>query len=205
MKAGRKAWTIASGLGLATMMACAVDQTQGARAPDVDVEADPGRWPQYDVKWADIDVGTTERTLTIPVVRIERRTRTVRVPYIDINPPGAVDRADRVVSIDLDVPHAGYEVQVVEVRASGDDLWVIGQLRENSVPRSRRTTRISDQVVVKAPRDLDIRTVVIGNRPTGSEIGPYRFVDSMDEVEQMIPPGARIVYRREALPPRKDA
>lgn len=205
MNAAWKVWTITSGLGVAAIMGCAVDQTQGARAPDVDVEVDPGRWPQYDVKWADIDVGTTERTITVPVVRIEEQTRTMSVPYIDINPPGAEDRAERVVSIDVDVPHAGYEVQIVEVRASGDDLWVIGRLRETGTPRRRIKTRMSDQVVVNAPRDLDVRTIVVGERLEAGETGDYQFVDSMDRVEEIVPTGARLLYRRNALVPPKDA
>ena len=83
-------------------------------------------------------------------------------------------------------------------------MWVIGQLRETAIPRVRRTTRISDQVLINAPRDLDIRTMVIGEPPKGTETGQYRFIDSMDQVNQIIPQGARVVYRRNALPPRKD-
>jgi hypothetical protein len=185
------------------MAGCAVDQTQGARAPDVDVEVevDPGRWPEYDVRWADIDVGTAERTITVPVLRIDKETRRITVPYLDIDPPGARDREERVVSIDVDVPHSGYEVQIIGVRASGDDLWVIGQLRETGTRSRSVPTRVSDSVMINAPRDLDVRAIVVGKQPEGN--AHLRFVDSMNALQQTIPESARVLYERNALPTPK--
>ena len=187
-------------LSLAIVSGCAVDQTQEARAPDVDVEVDPGRWPQYKVNWADIDVGMSERTITVPVVRIEKETRQITVPFIDINPPGARGRNEQAISIDVDAPHAGYELQIAEVRASGDDLWVVGTLRETGTPKAQVITRVSDRVVINAPEDLDIRRVVVGERPRGGDNEKLRFVASSDELERIIPDGARVLYRRNALP-----
>jgi hypothetical protein len=198
-----KMWTVANCLAMIAMIGCAVDQTQEARAPDVDVKVDPGRWSEYDVRWADIEVGTAERTITVPVVRVDKETRRITVPYIDVNPPGAREREERVLSIDVDVPHSGYELQIVEVRASADDLWVIGQLRQTSTPSRQMKTRVSDRVMIKAPRDLDVRIVVVGERPDGND--HLRFVESMDALQQMIPDGARLLYRRIALPGIKGA
>lgn len=196
----RRLSAVVSSLSLAVLIGCAVDQTQGARAPDVDVEVDPGRWPQYKVIWADVDVGTSERTITIPVVRVEKETRQITVPFIDINPPGARSRHQQAIAIDVDVPHAGYELQIAEVRASGDDLWVIGRLRETATPAVQVVTRLSDRVVINAPEDLDIRRVVIGERPGGADNEQLRFIESVDDLEQVIPDGARVLYHRNALP-----
>jgi hypothetical protein len=182
-----------------------VDQTQEARAPDVDVEVDAGRWPQYKVNWADIDVGTSERTITVPVVRIEKETRKITVPFIDINLPGARERDEQAISIDVDVPHAGYELQITEVRASGDDLWVIGTLRETGTRAAQVLTRLSDRVVINAPEDLDIRRVVVGERPASADNEHLRFIESMDDLDRVIPDGARLLYRRNALPGVKGA
>jgi hypothetical protein len=95
---------------------CSVEREQAAQAPDVDV--DPGRWPEYDVNWADVDVGTEQRTITVPVVRIEREQKQVQVPYIRIAPPGGGQIEERTVSLSVDVPNAGYELQIVEVKKS---------------------------------------------------------------------------------------
>ena len=203
MNSSWKIWAVANCLAMTATIGCAVDQTQGARVPDVDVEVDPDRWPEYDVRWADIEVGTSERTIIVPVVRVDKETRRITVPYIDINPPGSRDREELVLSIDVDVPHSGYEVQIVEVRASADDLWVIGQLRETSTPSRQMKTRVSDRLVIKAPRDLDVRIVLVGEQPNGND--HLRFVESMDAVQQMIPEGARLLYRRNALPGVKGA
>jgi hypothetical protein len=151
------------------------------------------------VNWADIDVGTSERTIMVPVVRIEKEPRRITVPFIDINPPGARDRDERAISIDVDVPHAGYELQIAEVRASGDDLWVVGSLRQTGTPAAHVMTRLSDRVVINAPEDLDIRTVVVGERPSRAENEQLRFIASMDDLKQIIPHGARVLYRRNAL------
>jgi hypothetical protein len=70
--------------------------------------------------------------------------------------------------------------------------------------RQRIKTRIADQVVIKAPRDLDVRTIVVGGRLEAGETG-YHFVDSMDRVEQIVPKGVRLLYRRNALVPPKNA
>lgn len=198
-----KMWAAATCVAVTVMIGCAVDQTQEAQAPAVDVEVDPGRWPEYDVRWADIEVGTSERTITVPVVRVDKQTRRITVPYIDVNPPGAREREERVLSIDVDVPHSGYELQIVEVRASADDLWVIGQLRETSTPARQMKTRVSDRVMIKAPPNLDVRIVVVGEQPDGND--HLRFVESMDALQKMIPETARLLYRRNALPGVKGA
>lgn len=189
-------WTVAAALALFGAAGCSTEKTQQAEAPDVDVDVDPGQWPQYKIRWADVDVGTREQTVTVPVVRIEQETRQVTVPYIDINPPGARDREERTVQIDLDVPHSGYDLQIQEIRAAGDDLWVIARLNETSQPGAQALTRASDQVVVNAPPDLDVRRVIVGNRPTGAQNQQYRFVDSVGAVDQLVPQGSRVIYQR---------
>lgn len=174
-------------------------------AQDVAVDAEGGRSPQYSEDWADVDVRTSERTITVPIVKVETETRQVTVPHLDINPPGARGRAQHVLSIEVTVPHPGYELQVVEIRASGDDLWVIGRLRETAPPSAHVVTRLSDRVAVNAPQDLDIRKFVVGERPDRIDNTHLRFIESMDRLEQIIPDGARVLYRRIALPGVKGA
>jgi hypothetical protein len=175
---------------------CSAEQTQPAEAPDVDVQG--GQLPRYDVNWADVDVGTSERTVTVPVVRIERETREITVPFIDVNAPGAGDREERTISMELDVPNAGYQLSIDEVRAAEDDLWVIARLTEAQDPGAQAMTRVSDHVVVNVPEDLDVRKVVVGERPTGVYNQQYQFVESMDALEQRVPQGARVLYRAAA-------
>lgn len=191
---------VAAVLAVFTVAGCEVEQTEPAEAPDVDVRVDPGEWPDYDVKWADVDVGTREETVTVPVVRVEEETRQVSVPYIDINPPGARDREERTIQVELDAPHAGHQLQIVEVRASGDDLWVIAELRESDQAAAQVVTRLSDQVVLNAPADLDVRKVIVGERPSGHYNQQHRFVDSRGALDQMIPQGGRVLYTRGAAP-----
>lgn len=175
---------------------CTAEKTVPGEAPDVDVDVDPGRWPEYKVNWADVDVGIRERTVTVPVVQVTQETRQVQVPYIDINPPGARDREERTIQVDVDAPHGGYALQITEVRASGDDLWVVAQLTEGNATAAKAVTRISDQVVVNAPANLDVRKVIIGTRPPGGHNEQHRFVDSMDALNRAIPQGSRVIYQR---------
>jgi hypothetical protein len=179
----------------ASGIACSVEQTEQGEAPDVDLDVDSGRWPQYDVNWADVDVGTRENTVTVPVVRIERETRQITVPYIDINPAGATDREERTITMELDVPNAGHQLQIQEIRAAEDDLWVIGQLTQTGKSTGGQT-RVTDQVIVNAPADLDVRKVVVGMRPEGTYNRQYRFIDSMAALQQEIPQEARVIYER---------
>lgn len=153
----------------ALLTGCQVEQQQPGQAPDVDVDVDAGRWPQYDVAWADVNVGTEERTVTVPVVSVRQETREVSVPFIDINPPGSRDREEQTVSMELEVPHAGYQLEIGEVRAAGDDLWVIGRLTATGDAAAAKT-RVMDQVVIRAPEDLDAQ----GDRrdATGGHLQP---------------------------------
>jgi hypothetical protein len=186
-------------LTVGASVSCSVDQTREAAAPDVDVDVDPGRWPQYDVNWADVEVGTSQRTVQVPVVRVDREPREITVPYIDIDVPGAGEAEDRTVTVAADVPHGGYALEIQEVRAAGDDLWVVARLMEQGGGSATQAmTRVSDRVVVSAPDDLDVRTVIVGERPGTGDNQQHRFVSSMDDVNRMIPDQARVLYQRGA-------
>ena len=46
-----------------------MDQTQDGELPNVEVTG--GEMPEYDVEAGDVDVGTTERTVTVPTIDLE--------------------------------------------------------------------------------------------------------------------------------------
>lgn len=84
------AFALSSALALA---ACDVDQTQEGELPEVDVNAEGGEMPAYDVDAAEVDVGT--------------RTETVEVPTMDVTMPDeqgaeAVE-GEQVEDVDVDV------------------------------------------------------------------------------------------------------
>jgi len=179
-------------------MACSVEKTQTAKAPDVDVDVDPGRWPKYNVQWSDIDVGTKTRTVTVPVVEVNKKQVQVEVPYIDINPPGAKDVEERTVSVELEVPSTAYGVQIQEVRAAGDRLWVIAEVKHTGgKPDSKQPMRVSDHVVIRAPEDLNVRRVIVGERPEGIYNQQYLFVNDRAALSKRLPEnGGRVLYSR---------
>lgn len=49
---------------------CRVRQTEEGEMPDVDVNAEGGQLPEYDVDAADVDVKTEERTIEVPDVDV---------------------------------------------------------------------------------------------------------------------------------------
>ncbi|MEQ9619676.1 MAG: hypothetical protein RIG61_10950 [Deltaproteobacteria bacterium] len=62
--------------------------------PDVDVDVDEGTLPDYDVELPDVDVGVTKRTVKVPKVIVVMEEEEVQVPYIDIDMPGDNDADD---------------------------------------------------------------------------------------------------------------
>lgn len=196
----RTRWFLLAATVAALMAAtgCTAEKTQSAKAPDVDVDVDPGRWPKYNVKWADVDVGTTTKTITVPKLEWRREQTEIQVPYIDINAPGSKDREERTITVELEVPDRGYDLQIREIRAAGDELWVVSELKRTGNSRAGYG-RVSDQVVVNAPEDLRVRRVIVGERPEGVYNQQYTFYSSLSALQQRLPEGGgRVIYQRSA-------
>jgi len=51
--------------------ACRVRQTEEGQMPDVDVQTEGGKVPEYDVDAADVDVKTEKREIEVPTVEVE--------------------------------------------------------------------------------------------------------------------------------------
>lgn len=69
----KKSWTTFILLmALVSVLAtgCRVRQTEEGKMPDVDVSAEGGKVPEYDVDAADVDVTTEKREVTVPDVDV---------------------------------------------------------------------------------------------------------------------------------------
>ncbi len=64
-------WIIPGALLVATlgMAGCDVEKTEEGSLPEVEVKG--GNMPEYDVDAPDVDVGTEEKTITVPDVDID--------------------------------------------------------------------------------------------------------------------------------------
>lgn len=63
-----------------------VDASGDLEAPNVDVAVEGGEMPDMQVETADIDVGSTTETVTMPEVDVSTTEEEVKLPTIDIDP-----------------------------------------------------------------------------------------------------------------------
>lgn len=200
---------------LTGLVACDIEQTEegampdvdvaGGKMPDVDIDVEAGRlpdvdvtagkMPKWDVDWADVNVGTTEETVTVPKLRVVMEEETVTVPVIDVDMPDDDDDAARVrrtIRAAVQVPGDGYDVQIRKIYVHDDELVVVSQLTGRGATGDRQI--VSDNVVINAP-DMDVRHVVIGARPAGAYNEQHRFVDTEADLDIDMD-DARLIYDR---------
>lgn len=69
----RPTWILASAALVATLglAGCDIDKEEEGQLPDVDVSVEEGQLPDYDVEGPDVDVGTEQRTITVPDIDVE--------------------------------------------------------------------------------------------------------------------------------------
>lgn len=174
--------------------ACDVDQTQAGALPDVDVEvdADAGALPEYDVDWMDVDIGTTEKTIEVPKLVVVMEEETVSVPVIDVNMPDAGEKIERTLTVDAEVPHGGYELEIDKIYAANGRLYVVAVLNETEPDAPVQKVRVADRVVLNAP-DTDVRYIIVGERPDGVDNARYDFVADMSALPEAVRNG-RVIY-----------
>lgn len=66
---------------------CRVEKEQAGEAPEVDVNVEPGKLPEYEVEGPEVDVGTQEKTITVPEVEVTQEEKTITAPDVDIQLP----------------------------------------------------------------------------------------------------------------------
>lgn len=81
---------------------CEVDKTEDGEMPDVDVDVDGGKLPEYDVRGPDVSVGTEEKTIKVPDVDVDMEEKQITVPDVDIDLPDDDEFSDDDVDVDVD-------------------------------------------------------------------------------------------------------
>lgn len=179
------------------LAACRVEQEESGSLPDVDVDVEPGSLPEYDVQGPDVNVGVTERTVTVPRVTVVQEEETVEVPYIDVSVPNA-DPVERTINPEVEVPSDGYDLTIQSVYAVNDELWVVSLLEETDPNAPQADVYVSDQIVINAP-DMAIRHYIVGERPDSGFNNQYTFIDSRDQISSQLESGRQIYDRASAV------
>lgn len=177
------------------LQSCKMNKEESGSLPDVDVDvqADAGELPEYDVQWADIDIKTTTKTVKVPKVVVVMEEEEVEVPMIDFDMPGE-DKEERSIVVEAEVSGTEHELNIMEIRATNQRLYVISKLQELSTSLGDKTMRIQDQVYINAP-DLDVQHIIVGKKADHVFNNNYKYVDSMTKVDELIG-DAKTIYSK---------
>lgn len=180
---------------LALVSSCNVKKEEKGELPDVDVDvtADAGELPEYEVNWADIDVGTTTKMVEIPKVIVVMEEEKVEVPVIEVDMPGE-DKMERSIVVEAEVSGNEYDLNIQEIRASERRLYVISKLDKLDTDLGDKTIRVQDQVELNAP-DLDVIHIIVGARADNVLNNQYRYVDSMEDLDANVQ-DAKVIYSK---------
>ena len=174
-------------------ISCDIDQTQEGELPDVDVDvsADAGKLPAFDVDWADVKVGTRTKTVKVPKVVVVMEETEVEVPYVDVDMPNDEEKEERTLIVEAEVRDKVYDLEIEQVYAVDDRLYVISSLEATDEDIDDQTMRVSDRVIVNVP-DFNVKHFIIGKRPEGDFNNQYTFVSSRDELNEKLKNGKAI-------------
>ena len=183
-------------IAVAVMASCKVEKEKSGSLPDVDldmdVDADTGSLPEFDVDWADVNVGTTTKTVKIPKVVVIMEEEEVEVPVIDVDMPG--EKMERTLMVEAEVSGKEHEIEIQEIRANENKLYVISTIKEMETELGDKTLRIQDQVALNAP-DLNVKHIIVGTKADRVFNNNYTYVNSMSDVDAMTQ-NAQVIYTR---------
>ena len=184
------------GLAITVLSACKMKKEEQGEMPDMDIDvtADAGELPEYEVNWADVDVGTKTETLEIPKVVVVMEEETVEVPFIDVDMPNGGEKFEKTIMVEAEVTDKEHNLEIQEIWASGDMLYVISKLEATSQSIGDQKMRVSDQVTLYAP-DLNIKHYIIGVKPERVFNMQYDYLDSTDKLKASLKDYA-IIYTK---------
>lgn len=176
------------------LVACDVDQTQEAKLPEVDVDVDTkaGQMPEFDVDWANVDVGTRTKTISIPKLVVVMEEEEVEVPYVDVDMPDENgEKEEHTLLVEAEVTNTAHTLDIDEVYATGKRLYVIATLESTDEEIGKQKMRVSDRIVLNAP-DLDVKYYIIGNKPAGDHNNQYTYISSRSQIASKLNKGKKI-------------
>ena len=181
----------------AVFASCEFNQTEKAELPevDVDVDAEEGNMPEFEVNWADVNVGTTTKMVEVPKVVIVTEEEEIEVPTIDVDmPDDDREKMKRNLIVQAEVTGTEHDLEIQEIRATNNRLYVISTLEATDRKIGNKTMRVQDQVELNAP-DLDVKYVIVGERPDRDFNSQYLYLDSMNDFSADID-DAEVIYKR---------
>ena len=176
--------------------ACNVEKEEKGEMPemDVDVSTESGEMPEYDVNWADVDVTTNTKTVEVPKVVVVMEEETVEVPHIDIKGPDGEDTEERTVMVEAEVTGSEHDLEIQEIWAAKNNLYVISKLEAKEQTIGDKTMRVSDQITLNAP-ELNVKHYIVGKRPDRGFNKQYKYVNSKSELKSSIE-SPEVIYTR---------
>ncbi|MHA7056955.1 hypothetical protein ACWGOQ_0007025 [Aquimarina sp. M1] len=175
---------------------CDVQQKKEAKLPEVDVEVDTeaGQLPTYDVDWADVNVGTKTKMVTVPKVVVVMEEVEVEVPYVDVDMPNDDEKEELTLTVEAEVSDNEHTIQIQEIIATGDKLYVISELKETDQTLGDKKLRVSDRVILNAP-DLNVKHIIIGEKPDRVFNDQYKYVNSINTFKSDLK-NTKVIYTR---------
>jgi len=169
------------------LIGCNIKKEDKGELPeiDVDVTADAGELPEYDVNWADVNVGTRTEIVEIPKVVIVMEEEEVEIPYIDVDIPNGGDKKERTIMVEAEVTDMEHKLEIQEIWAAGDKLYVIAELEPTDKSIGEQTIRVSDQVTINAP-DLNVQYYIVGSRPDRVFNSRYDYLENTNALKSSL-------------------
>ncbi|WP_299676404.1 hypothetical protein [uncultured Dokdonia sp.] len=188
-----------TGLAAITLLvtSCDISQKKEAELPeiDVDVQTEAGQLPSFDVDWAEVNVGTRTKTVTIPKVVIVTEEEEIEVPYLDVDMPNTTaDKEELNLVVEAEVTDNEHSIKIKEIIATDDKLFVISELKEGSTAIGDQKMRISDQVVLNAP-DLNVKHIIVGEKPDRVFNDQYKYVENLSSFKSDLE-DATVIYSK---------
>ncbi|GAA0871125.1 hypothetical protein GCM10009117_02700 [Gangjinia marincola] len=182
------------------IISCNVKQTESGELPevDIDVDAEAGNLPEYDVNWADVNVGTKTKMVKVPKVVVVMEEEEIEVPYVDVDMPNDIEgydmeKSERSIIVEAEVSGKEHSLEIQEIRATKNNLFVISTLEELDTDLGDKTMRVQDQLELNAP-DLNVKHVIVGTRPDRVFNSQHMYVSSMDKLNDKIK-NAKVIYK----------
>lgn len=104
-----------------------------------------------------------------------------RVVAGSLHPGAAATNSTRsnTISVRLDTPNPGWQIQIEKIYRSGKNLMVISRLSQRETMAAQVITAVADSVDIPVELDLPVRHYIIGKTWNWGDTGNYTFIDSM--------------------------